>query len=42
LPFQEVYGPFSISVALMFWAFLMGLLLLTGAYLSAQGYKPKS
>ncbi|HZR33232.1 MAG TPA: YihY/virulence factor BrkB family protein [Terriglobales bacterium] len=39
LNFQEVYGPFSISVALMFWAFLMGLLLLTGAYLSALGYK---
>jgi membrane protein len=37
LNFQEVYGPFAISVALMFFAFLLGLLLLTGAYLSALG-----
>jgi YihY family inner membrane protein len=36
LNFQEVYGPFAISVSLMFWAFLSGLLLLTGAHLSAQ------
>jgi len=36
LNFQEVYGPFSLSVSLMFWAFLSGLLLLTGAHLSAQ------
>lgn len=35
LNFQEVYGPFSISVTLMFWAFLSGLLLIGGAYLSA-------
>jgi len=35
LNFQEVYGPFSISVSMMFWAFLSGLLLLTGAHLSA-------
>ncbi len=35
LNFQEAYGPFSISVTLMIWAFLMGLLLLAGAYLSA-------
>jgi membrane protein len=34
--FQEVYGPFAISVSIMFWAFLSGLLLLTGAHLSAQ------
>ena len=31
LNFQDVYGPFSISVTLMFWAFLSGLLLLGGA-----------
>ena len=37
LNFQEVYGPFALSVSLMFWAFLSGLLLLTGAHLSAQG-----
>ena len=36
LNFVEVYGPFSLSVSLMFWAFLSGLLLLTGAHLSAQ------
>lgn len=36
LNFQEVYGPFSLSVSMMFWAFLTGLLLLTGAHLSAQ------
>ncbi len=36
LNFQEVYGPFAISVSLMIWAFLIGLLLLTGAYLSAE------
>jgi membrane protein len=35
LNFQEVYGPFSISVTLIFWAFLSGLLLLAGAHLSA-------
>ncbi len=37
LNFQEVYGPFSISITLMFWAFLSGLLLLAGAHLSASG-----
>jgi membrane protein len=36
LNFGEVYGPFAISVSLMFWAFLSGMLLLTGAYLSAE------
>jgi len=36
LNFQEVYGPFALSVSMMFWAFLSGLLLLTGAYLSAE------
>jgi membrane protein len=35
LNFADVYGPFSISVTLMFWAFISGLLLLGGAYLSA-------
>jgi YihY family inner membrane protein len=37
LNFQEVYGPFALSATLMFWAFLTGLLLLTGAHLSARG-----
>jgi membrane protein len=36
LNFQEVYGPFALSVSMMFWAFLSGLLLLAGANLSAQ------
>lgn len=36
LNFQEVYGPFSLSVSMMFWAFLSGLLLLAGANLSAE------
>lgn len=36
LNFQDVYGPFALSVSMMFWAFLSGLLLLTGAHLSAQ------
>jgi len=39
LNFQEVYGPFALSVTLMFWAFLSGLLLLTGAQLSVQGHR---
>jgi len=36
LNFQEVYGPFALSASLMLWAFLTGLLLLTGAHLSAR------
>lgn len=35
LDFQEVYGPFALSVTLMFWAFLSGMLLLGGAQYSA-------
>ena len=35
LDFRSVYGPFSISVSLMMWAFLSGLLLLAGAQYSA-------
>jgi membrane protein len=37
LDFKEVYGPFHISISLMFWAFISGLLLLGGAHLSAAG-----
>jgi membrane protein len=33
---QKVYGPFSVSVSLMLWAFLTGLLLLAGAHYSAS------
>lgn len=36
LDFRSVYGPFSISVSLMMWAFLTGLLLLAGAQHSAS------
>jgi len=35
LNFRESYGPFYVSVTLIFWAFLCGMLLLGGAYLSA-------
>jgi membrane protein len=40
LDFQEAYGPFSISVTLMFWAFLSGLMLLAGAHLAAEFAPP--
>jgi membrane protein len=33
---QKVYGPFSVSVSLMLWAFITGLLLLAGAHYSAS------
>jgi YihY family inner membrane protein len=35
LDFRSVYGPFEVSVGLMMWAFISGLLLLAGAYVSA-------
>jgi uncharacterized BrkB/YihY/UPF0761 family membrane protein len=35
---QKVYGPFSVSVSLMLWAFVTGLLLLAGAHYSATRY----
>jgi len=38
LDFQAVYGPFQVSVGLMIWAFLSGLLLLAGAHFSAGRY----
>jgi YihY family inner membrane protein len=41
LNFQEVYGPFSVSVTLMFWAFLSGLMLLAGAHLAFEA-SPRS
>lgn len=34
--FREVYGPFALSVTLLFWAFGAALILLFGAHLSAQ------
>jgi uncharacterized BrkB/YihY/UPF0761 family membrane protein len=39
LNFREMYGPFALPVSLMFWAFLSGLLLLTGAHLTAEIYR---
>jgi len=41
LNFPEVYGPFSISVTLMFWAFISGLMVLAGAHL-ASDYSPEN
>jgi membrane protein len=41
LDFQSVYGPFYISVGLMMWAFLSGLLLLAGAHFSATRHTLK-
>ncbi len=38
LDFESVYGPFRVSVGLMMWAFLSGLLLLAGAHFSATRY----
>jgi membrane protein len=38
LDFKAVYGPFYISVGLMVWAFLSGLMLLAGAHFSATRY----
>ena len=35
LDFRSVYGPFELSVSLITWAFISGLLLLAGAYVSA-------
>lgn len=35
LDFHSVYGAFDVSVSLMMWAFISGLLLLAGAYVSA-------
>jgi membrane protein len=39
LDFAEVYGPFALSVSMMFWAFLTGLLMLAGANLSAEEHQ---
>ncbi len=38
LDFEAVYGPFRVSVGIMMWAFLSGLLLLAGAHFSATRY----
>ncbi|MGA2905040.1 MAG: YihY/virulence factor BrkB family protein [Candidatus Korobacteraceae bacterium] len=41
LNFQQVYGPFSVSVTLIFWSFWNGMLLLGGAYLSAAEHSSR-
>ena len=38
LDFASVYGPFRVSVGLMMWAFISGLMLLAGAHFSATRY----
>jgi membrane protein len=38
LDFEAVYGPFYVSVSLMIWAFLSGLMLLAGAHFSATRF----
>lgn len=42
LNFQQVYGPFSVSVTLIFWSFWSGMLLLGGAYLSAVEHSDRA
>ncbi len=42
LDFRAVYGPFYISVGLMMWAFISGLLLLGGAHFSAGRYAARA
>ena len=36
--FREVYGPFALSVTLLFWAFVGTLIMLFGAHLSVQSF----
>jgi hypothetical protein len=36
--FREVYGPFTLSVTLLFWGFLGALILLFSAHLSARDF----
>lgn len=36
--FREVYGPFALSVTLLFWAYIGALILLFGAHLSVQSF----
>lgn len=38
LDLSSAYGPFSVSVSLMIWAFITGLILLAGAQMSATRY----
>jgi len=36
--FREIYGPFALSVTLLFWAFVGALIMLFGAHLSVQDF----
>jgi YihY family inner membrane protein len=36
--FREVYGPFALSVTLLFWAYVGAMILLFGAHLSAYSF----
>lgn len=36
--FRDVYGPFALSVTLLFWGYAGAIILLFGAYLSAHGW----
>jgi YihY family inner membrane protein len=36
--FRDVYGPFALSVTLVFWAYAGAMILLFGAHLSAHGF----
>ena len=38
--FREVYGPYALSVTLLFWAYAGALILLFGAHLSARRFAP--
>src|SRR5262249_14689159 len=38
--FREVYGPFALSVTLLFWAYVGAMILLFGAHLSAHSFVP--
>jgi uncharacterized BrkB/YihY/UPF0761 family membrane protein len=38
---QSIYGPFFISVGLLFWAYISGLILFAGAQFSVAKWKDR-
>ena len=42
LDLRDLYGPFSVSVGLLLWAYVTGLLLFAGAQFSAMRYNSNS
>jgi len=42
LNFRDTYGPFHLSVTLIFWAYISGMLMLGGAHLSAADHIARS